>query len=228
MSGGGGYDRMYGSVGDDTYIVTDATDYAYENGGEGYDTVVASINHQLRANIEQLVLDGTADLRGYGNGLDNMIVGNSGANLLYGRDGSDTINGNSGNDIIYGEVGDDTLFGGSGLDRLYGGSGADTFGFADGDFAGMSSGTADRIHDFSQAEGDRISLEQVDANPMLDADQAFTFVGTAAFSGVAGELRYQQIVGNTYVQGDMDGDGVADFWIRVDGLHALSASDLLL
>ena len=56
LTGGAGYDRMYGGIGDDSYIVTDASDYAYENAGEGTDRVIASINHTLRANIEELEL----------------------------------------------------------------------------------------------------------------------------------------------------------------------------
>jgi Ca2+-binding RTX toxin-like protein len=228
LNGGAGYDRMYGGTGDDTYIVTDTTDYAYENAGEGNDRVVASINHTLRANIEQLELAGTADLRGYGNALDNLILGNSGANLLYGRDGNDSLFGHGGNDILYGENGDDRLNGGAGQDRFYGGSGADQFIFFDGDFAGMASGTADRIHDFSQVEGDRINLGDIDANTGLNGDQAFAFIGSGAFSGTAGELRTQQISGNTYVMGDTNGDGQADFWIRLDGLHTLGSGDFVL
>jgi serralysin len=228
LTGGAGYDRMYGGTGDDTYIVGDLSDYAYENAGEGTDRVIASINHQLRANIEVLELAGTADLRGYGNAENNLILGNSGANLLYGRDGNDSLDGNAGNDILYGENGDDALDGGTGQDRFYGGTGADDFIFATGDFGGMTSSTADRIHDFSQAQGDQIRLEGVDANTALGGDQAFAFIGGGAFTGTAGELRTQQISGNTYVMGDTNGDGQADFWIRLDGLHTLGQSDFML
>ncbi len=228
LEGGAGYDRMYGGTGDDFYIVNDATDYAYEYAGEGVDRVLASINHTLRANVEELELAGIADLRGYGNELSNQLFGNSGANLLYGRDGNDSLFGNSGNDILYGENGNDSLDGGSGLDRFYGGTGADAFTFRTGDFAGMSSATADRIHDFSALDGDKIDLGNVDANTGLAGDQAFAFIGAGAFTGTAGELRTQQISGNTYVQGDLNGDGAADFWIRLDGLHTLGSSDFVL
>ena len=227
LMGGGGYDRMYGGTGNDTYIVGDATDYAYESAAEGTDRVVASINHTLRANVEELELAGSADLRGWGNASANLLIGNIGNNLLYGRDGNDRLEGNSGNDILYGENGDDGLLGGVGQDRFYGGAGADDFIFDDGDFAGMTSSTAERIHDFAQGL-DQIDLGAVDANSALAGDQAFAFIGTGAFTGVAGQLRYQQISGNTYVQGDTDGDGDADFWIRLDGLHSLQASDFVI
>ena len=69
---------------------------------------------------------------------------------------------------------------------------------------------------------------EVDANEMDFGDQQFAFIGDAAFSGAAGELRAYQDDANTYVEGDTDGDGVADFMIRLDGLHSLSGSDFLL
>jgi len=53
-------------------------------------------------------------------------------------------------------------------------------------------------------------------------------VGAGAFTGTAGELRAEQIDGNTFVQGDTNGDGIADFVIRVDGLQALTGSDFIL
>ena len=50
----------------------------------------------------------------------------------------------------------------------------------------------------------------------------------ALFTIVAGELRYEQISGNTFVYGDTNGDGTADFMIRVDGIQAFVASDFTL
>ena len=228
LHGGSGYDRMYGGTGDDFYAVTDTTDYAYENAGEGTDTVMTTINHSLRANIEKLRLDGSNDLRGYGNSLNNVIDGNYGNNLLYGRDGSDDLRGFDGNDILYGENGNDLLQGGTGQDRFYGGSGSDTFLFRSGDLAGLVSGTADRIHDFSQAEGDKINLYEVDFNSLVDGFQGHIFIGNAAFSGTAGEMRYEQVSGQTYIRIDTDGDSTADLAIRLDGIHELQASDFII
>ena len=147
--------------------------------------------------------------------------------MLYGRDGIDTLRGGGGNDILFGESGNDVLDGSTGQDRFYGGAEEDNFMFDDGDFAGMTSSTADRIHDFVQFE-DIINLGNVDSNIGLAGDQSFSFLGTGAFTGVAGQLRYQQINGNTYIQGDVDGDEAADFWIRLDGLHNLMVSDFII
>jgi hypothetical protein len=77
-------------------------------------------------------------------------------------------------------------------------------------------------------EGDKFSLVDLDANALVDGDQAFTFIGSAAFSGVAGQLRYWKQDGDTYIWGDVDGDAVADFQIVVDPLVNLVASDFIL
>lgn len=256
LDGGVGADHLYGGTGDDSYIVDNAGDVVVENSGEGTaDRVYSSIAYTLGANVEQLTLTGSADVNGSGNALDNRVVGNSGANTLYGLDGNDVVNGGAGADTLDGGAGGDTLLGGLGDDKLYGrdgddllkgddgndrldggagrdsfygGAGADVFTFRDGDFAGLTTTTSDRIYDFSQADGDRIRVTLVDANTTMDGDQAFSFVGSSAFSGTAGELRYEQINGSTYVEGDTNGDGVADFMIRLDGLHALVSADFAL
>ena len=60
-------------------------------------------------------------------------------------------------------------------------------------------------------------------------DQAFNFVGTAAFSNVADELRIDTTdPTKTVLSGDVDGDGVADFSIVLTGSIALTGSDLIL
>ena len=96
------------------------------------------------------------------------------------------------------------------------------------DFAGLRGATAERITDFSQADGDVIDLSAIDARTGLAGNQAFTFIGNAAFGNVAGQLRYVFDAGNTYVEGDRNGDGAADFALRLDGLIALTASDFVL
>jgi hypothetical protein len=73
----------------------------------------------------------------------------------------------------------------------------------------------DRIIDFDADEGDRIELDQIDANPLLDGDQAFVRVG--AFSGAAGECVITFDGLRTRFLGDVNGDGVADFGFSVKG-----------
>ena len=72
-----------------------------ENVGEGNDTVFSTVNFALTANVENLVLQGGADLQGFGNGLANTIFGNTGNNLIDGGAGADIMTGGAGNDTYF-------------------------------------------------------------------------------------------------------------------------------
>jgi len=101
LDGAAGADHMAGGAGDDTYIVDNAADAVVERAGEGTDTVLTALTHQLAAHVENLSLTGTADVDGIGNDLDNHLVGNSGANVLDGATGADTMAGGVGDDTYH-------------------------------------------------------------------------------------------------------------------------------
>ena len=137
-------DTMRGGAGDDTYVVDNAGDVVDESvaGSNGSDTVRSSISFNLAdtthvlGSVGILVLTGTANINGTGNGLDNPITGNAGANVL---------NGGAGND--------DRTAGGN--DTLTGGAGNDTFVFSD---ALSAANNVDLITDFSPSD-DTIRLD---------------------------------------------------------------------
>jgi 23S rRNA (adenine2030-N6)-methyltransferase len=83
------------------------------------------------------------------------------------------------------------------------------------------------ITDFTPAQGDLIDLSGIDANALPGGDQEFAFIGTAAFSGTPGELRDDAGGGTTLVSGDVNGDGTADFAIRLAGDHTLAAGNFV-
>ena len=227
LDGGTGDDTLVGGAGNDIYFVDSELDTVTEAADEGRDTVRSDIDWTLGDNVEWLELQGSADLYGAGNGLDNVLKGNGGANFLVGEGGNDKIYAGAGDDQIYGNDGNDWLEGGAGKDWYIGGTGSDRFVFRDGDFGGTSFSTADAIQDFGDAEGDRIHLSVVDANTTTEGNQAFTWLGTSAFTGAAGELRYYQLNDMTYVIGDLDGDGQMDFMIRLVGTHDLGTDDFI-
>jgi Ca2+-binding RTX toxin-like protein len=226
LTGGAGADWMDGGAGDDTYSVDNASDVLVERSGDGFDTVLASVDFVLRDDTEKLVLLNGARI-GTGNSGDNIIIGSNGADTLSALAGNDQLAGGTGGDRMDGGTGDDTLTGGADRDLLTGGQGADLFVFTDGD-SSASRASADRILDFSHEEGDRVSLRQIDAISTTSEDDRFTFIGKSQFSEIAGELRYQRVGGETMIMGDTDGDAVADFVIRFDDAVAFVKSDFLL
>ena len=86
----------------------------------------------------------------------------------------------------------------------------------------------DRIRDFKAAEGDKIDLSLIDANTLLGDNNAFTLAGS--FTGVAGQLIYGTTASGYLVQGDVNGDAVADIAIevRLVGSSSLSGADFIL
>jgi Ca2+-binding RTX toxin-like protein len=143
----------------------------------------------------------------------DQLHGAGGAEFVQGLDGADGLSGRAGDDTISGGAGDDDLWGNPGSDVLSGGAGADRFHFGDLALEGT-----DRILDFDRAEGDRIVLRGVDAVAATPGDDAFVVIGTAAFGGTAGELRWADRGGGVQrVEGDVDGDAAADLAIELVG-----------
>src|SRR5882724_8266812 len=98
LDGGTGNDAMAGGLGDDSYAIDSSSDSITEAVGGGIDTVQSTIAYVLGANLENLVLLGSASIGGTGNAADNSLTGNSGDNTLDGKTGADTMAGGAGND----------------------------------------------------------------------------------------------------------------------------------
>jgi Ca2+-binding RTX toxin-like protein len=228
LDGGTGADYMEGNDGDDVYIVDNSGDTVVEASGEGTDHVYSTVGvYTLPDEIENASWSSfTGNFIATGNALDNVISGLSGNDSLSGMDGNDELRGGSGTDTLAGGDGDDLLVGGSGTDSSTGGAGADTFQLATQYESGLGA-SADRITDFAQGT-DVIDLGFVDADTTAGGNQAFNFVGNAAFSSTAGELRYFDDGTDTWVQADTNGDGMADFEIALTGVLTLVATDFIL
>ncbi|MBX3575903.1 MAG: calcium-binding protein [Rhizobiaceae bacterium] len=156
------------------------------------------------------------------------VDGGAGNDRITGSIFADTLYGGAGADALLGGRGADLLIGGAGADTLHGGAGRDRFVFLKPQDSTVAASGRDTILDFSRADRDRIDLSAIDASSKIAKDQRFAFIGTSAFSGKDGELRYHKQGGSTLVQGDINGDGVADFAIRIVGNINLKAADFIL
>lgn len=227
LDGGAGADTMQGGLGNDFYIVDNAGDVVsgeigFSDGG-GIDTVRAFVDYVQPTNIELVRLGNitdTTNLSVTGNSAPGTLVGNAGNNTMIGGFSNNQINGNDGND---------TIEGGNGRDTLVGGSGSDTFVYNAVSDSDAGSTQRDFINGFSHGF-DRIDLSGVDANSNTGGDDAFVFVGSAAFTGTAGELRTQGLGGANAVilEADVNGDGAADMQIFVNLTTFMTTTDFIL
>jgi len=198
MTGNSGINHFNGGAGNDTYILDTIGDRGFEAIGKGIDEIISSVSYTLGVNIERLTLSGGDAINGTGNALDNLLTGN----------GSDNV-----------------LVGGAGKDTLVGGIGADVFALLSA--ADSAADTLrDIISDFSSADGDTVDLSALDANTATGGDDAFSFIGGAAFSAVdaTGQVRF----GSGILYGSTDADADAEFSIRLTGVTTLVVSDLVL
>jgi serralysin len=160
--------------------------------------------------------------------LDDKYNGKKGVvnGLVDGGDGADILNGGVKLDNFAGGAGTDTLYGYLGKDKLAGGADADTFLYKN--VAESVGKTVDTISDFTKSDFDQINMNAIDADTTAKNNQNFTFIANNAFSGDAGELRFSISGGNTTVQADINGDGKADFVLKLTGAISLANSDFLL
>jgi Ca2+-binding RTX toxin-like protein len=195
-----GADFMVGGMGDDTYYVENGSDQITEHLNQGTDTVMSTVHHALRGNIENLTLIGTNAVSATGNELNNVITGNSAANALRGGLGADTLSGGGGNDsFVYRATNESTAV------------------------------SKDQITGFNAGDKVNLSVIDAIASTTANND-AFTFIGANAFNSVAGELRATETGGVWTIEADVNGDGLADLVIGLttEGGHIIGAGDFIM
>jgi serralysin len=246
LTGGAGTDTLIGGNHNDTFRIagTEGMGDVF-NGGAGTDTLqvigAAAVTltgfNASASSIEQWQgnghgLNGTGAANTFNlSGLTSKsglpyIDGGAGNDTLIGSQFADFLVGNADNDTLVGLTGADLLRGGLGRDYLLGGTYNDTFDF--NTVEESLSATRDVIGDFTRSEGDKIDLSSIDAVTTIGGDQAFQFIGSQGFHGQAGELHYVPTGGPVIVEGDVNGDGNADFQIAVNGVGQLLADDFVL
>ncbi|MGF6226677.1 Ca2+-binding RTX toxin-like protein [Inquilinus ginsengisoli] len=215
-TGNAAKNQIYGNFGANTLAGLAGADFLEGNGGSdtaSYYTGSVGVSVSLATNAntggdaQGDILNGIENLSGsQGN---DSLVGNADVNRLQGWNGSDALTGSGGKD---------TLIGGAGADRFAYGSAAES----------AVGANADRVADFSHAQGDKIDLSAIDADTGTAGDQAFSFIGTGLYTGVAGQLRYHSNGSITTIAGDINGDGTSDFHIQLAGAIGVVAGDFVI
>jgi Ca2+-binding RTX toxin-like protein len=251
---GAGDDTAFASFGDDRIDGGSGIDTIR------FDRINADSHHQFTAEENtsgvrlDLAVTGSQNLGIFGTdtilNFEN-IIGSLASDVLAGNTGANVIRGNSGNDLLYGRAGNDNLIAGAGRDVLVGGLGADRLDVREtspfsSDYerdtvrytsvldSGTTAGTRDTIIGFDKggsATDDRIDLSAIDANARVAGNQAFQFIGAAAFTaGVAGQVQARTLPGthDTIVSVDVNGDARADMTIRLASTTFLTAADFIL
>lgn len=196
LSGGLGNDTLTGRDGND--ILTGGAGNDRLSGGTGEDT---ASYETAGARVLVSLSIGTAQ-NTEGAGTDRLVS----IERLIGSSFDDSLIGNGSDNMISGGAGNDYLTGGGGADRLTGGSGADYFYYGKFD-------NGDVLTDFVSGT-DHIDLHLMWGSP-------FSFIGAAAFSGTAGEGRFE----SGLFQLDYDGDGQSDLSFTVP--DQLVATDII-
>lgn len=258
LSGGAGADRFDGGAGSDVFLIDGRDSDVFlggagtdtvrlEGAAERYRLILDAASgverldrdgHALTGSSVADVFDfsGLISVTGGGpairlGGGGDSFTGWRGADAVRGGDSGDRLRGGGGSDVLSGDAGDDRLSGGDGNDRLTGGTGADRLTGGDGAdrfiFARpgetASGSRHDLVTDFASGI-DRIDLAAIDAKSTVAGNQAFHFIGSTAFGDHAGELRFARGT----LQGDLNGDGTADFSIRLAGVAHVAEADFIL
>mgnify|MGYP005865952099 CR=1 FL=1 len=82
------------------------------------------------------------------------------------------------------------------------------------------------VADFRRGE-DFVSLAAIDADTAVAGDQAFAFIGGAAFSA-AGQLRVQFAPEGAYLMANTTGSSGSEMMIFLRGVSTLGAADVFL
>jgi Ca2+-binding RTX toxin-like protein len=204
-------------TGIENMTLTSATDERYARGGGtefDYNIILAdnmtlpgvelTVSGALLTANETMVLDASQETDG-----TLRIFGGKAADILKGGANADLIHGNLGADI------------------MTGGGGSDIFRYQS--VLESYSVTIDKLLDFTPGT-DKIDLSRTDSNQIIGGDQAFTWIGSNAYTNSPGQLRAYENAGTWFVEGDVNGDGFSDLVIALtlQGPTPLGAGDFIL
>jgi Ca2+-binding RTX toxin-like protein len=187
-------------------------------GNDTYDLSAYSTGTTIDLRPGEWTITSTTQIANLGQG--HMARGNVANALLFQGNAASLI------ENAIGGTGQDTIIANQAANHLAGNGGNDTFKWMASGDAGTGA-LADTITDFVQG-AERIDLSAIDSIPGTGNNDAFTFLGTGAFTNNAGQLRYDVTGGHAHIFADLDGNGVADMEIILSNVTTLVGSDFIL
>jgi serralysin len=209
------------------------------NGGVSVDLELTSVQN-LGAMGQDKIIGFENAFGSYGH---DKLSGTAGNNHFQSATGNDTLIGRGGNDFLVADAGRDVLIGGRGHDIMMLGTAPSVPGL-DGQtdivrYTAMNESNAnptfmlmnlDNVIQF-QASGpgfDKFDFAAIDARASTTANEAFAFRGTGAFRSQGGEVRLEEVDGNTIIYLNNDADAAAEMVIYVTGAVGLSVDNFIL
>ena len=233
LRAGSGNDTIIGSAGDDE--ITTGLGINTVDAGAGYDAVYAQFDNTL-GSTAYVTMSGGAVITTV-NGVQTNSVVNAEAIGVQGLNFNTAVttvdasglSGFTGLLVFYDNNGTNISIGSAGRDLF-----ANIHGGEAGNDVYTGNGGAD-VYDYTWAVGamDRDTITDFDADDTIDLGfnnttqnsgglLANQFIGTSAFSGSAGQYRYFASAGQTFLQVDTNGDGLADETLTIaNGQFAL-------
>jgi trimeric autotransporter adhesin len=100
LTSNAGLDTLVAGAGNDTFVISNSGDVVQDTVTTTSNTAQASVSYSLAANVNTLVLTGTASLTGSANAGNDTLVSNSGVDTLVGGAGTDTFVIGNASDVV--------------------------------------------------------------------------------------------------------------------------------
>jgi len=217
--------NLKANTGNTTYRLSDRDGITciWDNGG--IDVIDASdLSKSVKIDLRNATLQNSPGGGGYISRINNEFKGytiaynSTGSCIIENATGSsaaDTLTGNSVNNILNGGAGKDTLTGSTGVDRFI---------YRSITHSRVGSANRDVITDFKGSLGEKIDLSVIDAYTKTAGNQAFVYIGSKAFTGTRGEVRFSGGI----LQMNTGTDKIADMEIALTGVTSFSQNFLIL
>jgi Ca2+-binding RTX toxin-like protein len=225
LMGGVGHDKLIGGAGDDTFFGGTVDVLGAETDTVSFETSLSPVRFSLsNTSTPQDTISAGYDRLTGKSSIENLI-GGAAQDTLIGSVAANVLQGGDGDDVLLGLGGADTLVGNSGRDVID--AGADR----DADIVVILATSdspvgvrRDVVKNFTSGM-DVLDLSNVDANIATTGKQSFAFNGFTAKSHSIWMTRSGL---NVIVEGDVNGDAVADFEVLIENMNMLGAEQIRL